>query len=408
MLAADITPGVKVCFNDGSGTFRRSLNNSVNAGGGVLELGDVDGDGDLDLLTANGYSTTTVSVRLNNGAGTFSGGSDLTVGQRPFDMELGDVDGDGDLDLLMANAGASPPGNIVSVRFNNGAGTFSGGSDVGVGSGPCSVAVGDVDGDGDLDLLTANRGSNTVSVRLNNGSGSFSGGSDVGVGNTPWSIAVGDVDSDGDLDLLTANMGGFFTMPDSTVSVRLNDCSGTFSGTQNDVVRGEVDGDGDLDLLTVNRFDWPNGTVSVRLNNGAGIFGGTTAVRAPFDPQDIVTGDVDGDGDLDFLTAENSLDSVSVRVVLNGGTGPMLATAPALEEAAPDAWPNPAPDGRFTVRADQPGARYTVLDAVGREVAAGALPTAETALDLNQQPPGLYLLRLQWPDGRIATRRLVR
>lgn len=79
-----------------------------------------------------------------------------------------------------------------------------------------------------------------------------------------------------------------------------------------------------------------------------------------------------------------------------------------MAEAAPDVYPNPAPDGRFTIRATQPGARYTVLDAVGREVATGALTGPETALDLRHQPPGLYLLRLTGPDGRTATRQLVR
>ncbi|WP_174805440.1 FG-GAP-like repeat-containing protein, partial [Hymenobacter sp. UV11] len=73
-----------------------------------------------------------------------------------------------------------------------------------------------VDGDGALDLLTANYNGNSVSVRLNDGSGSFGGGSNPAVGSNPYSVAVGDVDGDGDLDLLAANNTG------SSVSVRLN------------------------------------------------------------------------------------------------------------------------------------------------------------------------------------------
>ncbi|WP_174805428.1 FG-GAP-like repeat-containing protein, partial [Hymenobacter sp. UV11] len=71
---------------------------------------------------------------------------------------------------------------------------------------PISVAVGDVDGDGDLDLLAANNTGSSVSVRLNDGSGSFGGTQDVTVGYNPTSVAVGDVDGDGDLDLLAANV----------------------------------------------------------------------------------------------------------------------------------------------------------------------------------------------------------
>ena len=67
------------------------------------------------------------------------------------------------------------------------------------------MAVGDVDGDGDLDFLAANYNSATVSVRLNDGSGNFTGTTEVGVGSDPISVAVGDVDGDGDLDFLAAN-----------------------------------------------------------------------------------------------------------------------------------------------------------------------------------------------------------
>jgi hypothetical protein len=248
------------------------------------------------------------------GTGAFSGGSDPGVGNNPYSVALGDVDGDGDLDLLTANAGS----NTVSVRLNDGAGNFSGGSDPGVGSAPYSVAVGDVDGDGDLDLLTANAGSNTVSVRLNDGAGHFSGGSNPSVGSGPYGVALGDVDGDGDLDLLAANYDS------NTVSVRLNDGAGTFSGGSNPsvgsgpygVALGDVDGDGDLDLLAANDN---SSTISVRLNDGAGTFSGGSDPSVGGNPRNVVVGDVDGDGDLDLLTANYYGNSVSVR--LNDGAG---------------------------------------------------------------------------------------
>ena len=95
---------------------------------------------------------------------------------------------------------------------------------VGVGMEPTHVALGDMDGDGDLDVLTANSGANTVSIRLNDGTGSFGGGTDFGVGTYPYGMAVGDVDGDGDLDVLTANYGASGT--GNTVSVRLNNGTG--------------------------------------------------------------------------------------------------------------------------------------------------------------------------------------
>src|SRR5207244_1171623 len=104
------------------------------------------------------------SVRLNNGSGSFSGSQEVNVGLRPIGLVLGDIDSDGDLDLLTANSASN---GTVSVRLNNSAGTFSGTTEVLVANTPHAVALGDVDADGDLDLLAANTGTGSVSVRLN-------------------------------------------------------------------------------------------------------------------------------------------------------------------------------------------------------------------------------------------------
>jgi hypothetical protein len=315
LLAASYNDNtVSVRLNNGNGTFGSAPNVAVGSNPQATALGDVDGDGDLDLLTANSAANT-VSVRLNNGNGTFSGGADVAVGASPQGIALGDVDSDGDLDLLVANLFD----NSVSVRLNGGndsgsnTGTFSRGSEVAVGKYAHSVVLGDVDNDGDLDLLAANTNDNTVSIRRNDGYGSFSGGSDVAVGNGPQSVVVGDLDGDGDLDLLAANAGP------NTVSVRLNNGSGTFSGSAEvavggsprSVLMGDVDGDGDLDLVAANYTD---NTVSVCLNNGAGAFGGSSTVAVGTTPQSLAMGDVDGDGDLDLLTANSGANTVSIRL----------------------------------------------------------------------------------------------
>jgi hypothetical protein len=319
---------VSVRLNNGSGLFSGGSDPAVGSNPTSVVLGDVDGDGDLDLLTAN-LGAATVSVRLNNGSGVFSGGSNPAVTGTPADVALGDVDGDGDLDLLATTSGTTS--NTVSVRLNNGSGVFSGGSDPVVGNQPYRLAVGDVDGDGDLDLLTANYGGATVSVRLNNGSGVFSGGSDPAVGNNPRSVALGDVDGDGDLDLLTASQSG------GTVSVRLNNGSGVFSGGSNpavggqplSVALGDVDGDGDLDLLAANAS---SNTVSVRLNNGSGVFSGGVDPAVGRNPYSVAVGDVDGDGDLDLLTANNGSSTVSVRLNQN-------PTPPSISSLSPTSGP---------------------------------------------------------------------
>ncbi|MDO7884318.1 T9SS type A sorting domain-containing protein [Hymenobacter cheonanensis] len=311
LLTTDYSNGtgstVSVRFNTGNGTFSGGASYAVGAGPFGAALGDVDGDGDLDLLTTS-YNTNTVSVRLNTGSGTFSGGSDLVVGANPYSVAVGDVDGDGDLDLLSAH----PISNTVSVRFNNGSGGFSGSATVSMNGSPTSIVVGDVDGDGDLDLLTANTTSSSVNIRLNDGSGSFSGGSDLALGALPFRLVLGDVDGDGDLDLLTANTNA------STVSVRLNTGSGTFSGGSDvavsggptNIALGDVDGDGDLDLLAANQTI---STVSVRLNTGSGSFTAGADPGVSANSYGVALGDVDGDGDLDLIATCYSANSISIR-----------------------------------------------------------------------------------------------
>ena len=324
----------------GRGTFvapATNANPAVGANPFAVALGDVDVDGDLDFIAANNNSGT-VSVRLNDGSGSFAApvtNPNPAVGSSPVSVAVGDVDGDGDLDFIAANNNA----NTVSVRLNDGSGSFAAPAtnpNPAVGSNPYGVALGDVDGDGDLDLLTANIGAGTVSVRLNNGNGSFGGGSNLAVGSQPISVAVADVDGDGDLDLLTANYNAA-----GTVSVRLNDGTGNFGGGSDpavgnnpySVALGDADGDGDLDFITANAN--ATGTVSVRLNDGTGSFAAPATNPNPAvgsNPVGVALGDLDGDGDLDVLTA-NGIASGTVSVRLN------LPPAPTITSFTPTTGP---------------------------------------------------------------------
>ncbi|MBJ6107847.1 VCBS repeat-containing protein [Hymenobacter sp. BT523] len=311
--------------NDGNGVFSNGSDNSAGLSPQSVVLADVDGDGDLDVLAASSTSTGTVTVLLNDGSGTLTNAPSVNVGSSPQGVALGDVDGDGDLDLLAANSGS----NTVSVRFNNGSGTFGGGSNVAVANAPTCVALNDVDGDGDLDLLTAGNGtSGTISVRLNAGDGTFGGSTQAAVGNSPLGLALGDVDGDGDADVLTANYTA------NTVSVRLNS-GGVLGGTQEvnvgdhprSVALSDVDGDGDLDLLTANEFA---STVSVRLNNGSGVFAGGTDYGVGNFSNTVALGDVDGDGDVDVVTSNGTNTSTTtVSVRFNQAPPVLTALTPA-------------------------------------------------------------------------------
>ncbi|GGF04000.1 FG-GAP-like repeat-containing protein [Hymenobacter cavernae] len=311
--SAPIPGNVSIRLNDGNGNFSGNQEVLVGTNPTAATLADVDNDGDMDLLTANNVNSSvssTVSVRLNNGTGSFTALPDVSVGTFPNDLAVGDLDGDGDLDFLTANGGSSST-RTVSVRLNDGAGNFSGTQQVMVSATASSVVARDVDGDGDLDILTAN-GNHTVSVRLNNGNASFSGSQEVAVSGS-YQVATGDIDADGDLDFVTATFatGG-------SISIRRNDGAGNFSGNQEitassviNVALSDMDGDSDLDLVTA---DYGQNTVSVRLNDGTGTFGSAQTVAVGTNPYDLAVGDVNGDGSLDILTKPVSGQTINVRL----------------------------------------------------------------------------------------------
>jgi hypothetical protein len=398
------------------GTFAGGSTVAVGVQPNGVVVGDIDGDGDLDLLTANNvFGAGTVSVRRNDGQGNFSGSQELAgIGNSPTSLALGDVDNDGDLDILTANQNSGA--GSVSVLFNNGTGSFSfryPGIDIG--GDLTDIAVGDVDADGDLDFATTSTGfGNSISIRLNNGQGVFTGTQQVAAnGFATTGIVFGDVDGDGDLDLLTANIGS------NTVSLRLNNGQGGFSGTQEvavgngplNVALGDVDGDGDLDLATPNINQ---NTVSVRLNNGQGSFSGSQEVVVGATPVSVSLGDVDGNGTLDMVTANNTGNTVSVRLNQAPAAVAVLGMAPAWLTEHVTLYPNPAHDmARLLLPAGltQQPVQVQLINAVGEVVREQQVPAkaAVTSVELSVRDlaQGLYLVRVRTSQGFITKRLLV-
>ena len=179
---------------------------------GSVAIGDLNGDGKPELVTANGrYETNTVSVLANRGDGTFRAQRDYATGLGPNSVAIGDLNGDGKPELATANSRASS----VSVLANRGDGTFQAKLDYATGSGPYSIAIGDLNGDGKPELATANPDANTVSVLANRGDGSFQAKLDYATGDYPVSVAIGDLNGDAKPDLVTAHYP-------NTVSVLIN------------------------------------------------------------------------------------------------------------------------------------------------------------------------------------------
>ena len=141
-----------------------------------MAVGDFNGDGKLDLAVAN-YGSNTVSVLLGNGNGAFAAATTYSTGgiASPIALAVGDFNGDGKLDLAVANYaeqhGEHSPGQRLG-RVRRARDLLHRRQRV-----PMSVAVGDFNGDGKLDLAVANRNSDNVAVLLGNGTGTFAAAS---------------------------------------------------------------------------------------------------------------------------------------------------------------------------------------------------------------------------------------
>jgi len=210
-------------------SFAAKVDFATATGLNSLAIGDLDGDGKPDLAVAN-QTRNTVSVFRNTSssgsitAASFAAKVDFATGGAPLSVAIGDLDGDGKPDLAVANSGAL----TVSVFRNTStsgsitAASFAAKVDFTTGQGPCSVAIGDLDGDGKPDLAVANLGVNTVSILRNTSSsgsitvGSFAAKVDFATGNVPYSVVIGDLDGDGKPDLALANSSS------NTVSVLRN------------------------------------------------------------------------------------------------------------------------------------------------------------------------------------------
>ena len=327
-----------------------------------VATGDFNGDGKMDLAVVNACggqpcqfnqgvfagTVGTLSILLGKGDGTFSPapGSPIAVGVLPNTVVVGDFNHDGKLDLAVVNGCGSdatcdtsiPTANgSVTILLGNGDGSFTPapGSPVTVGIAPTSVALGDFNGDGKLDLAVTNEASNSVTVLLGNGDGSFTPapGSPVAVANLPYAIAVVDFNRDGKLDLAVTNLS------DLGESILLGNGDGTFAVTsvtsvgsgQEAVAVADFNGDGKLDLAI---GGYGCGCAAILLGNGDGTFAGPyltypTDLGAPYS---IVTGDFNGDGKLDLAMVGSNI----VAILPGKGDGTFIG--PPLLFATDDAF----------------------------------------------------------------------
>jgi hypothetical protein len=333
-IAFDGPQGVNVMRGHGDGTFGAPAAVSrVTDGTSAMVARDIDGDGHADLLGIVSFENA-VAVALGRGDGTFVPPAIFPVGTSPEAVTVGDLDGDGRLDLVATNVGSDD----VSLLLGTGGGTFRPGGRYVAGSSPAFSALGDVDGDGTLDLVVAdqdigNQSGGEVSVLPGHGDGTFAGARSVPLAGTePRAVALGDVDGDGRLDVLTGNSAG-------SVTVARGDGRGMFAApalldlgslaTATAAALADLDGDGRMDLVIAQVGFTPDvNAVATLRGAGDGGFGPPLTFQVGKQPSGLAIADFDGDGRPDVASADVGDDTVSVLLGRGDGSlGPARAFA---------------------------------------------------------------------------------
>jgi hypothetical protein len=273
----------------GTGIFRTAYTEIASGNATGIAVGDFDGDGTVDVVTANaglGGNELTILVGFSDGTVSRTG-QVVPLNGVPAGMIQAKFDEDALDDVIVAN------GTDASISFLRGLGNNDyfapPGPSITVGQSPTGFAAADLTGDGVLDLVVANEG---------------------GGGSSPGSVSILRGEGDGTFVLLA--------QPDPQEPGETLDALPAELGTR-DAVIGDVTGSSALDIIAVNSLD---DSISIYTGQGNGVFAPLRVVEVGAAPQDAALSDVNGDGRLDLIIADGNADQIEVRL---GDTNAMFA-----------------------------------------------------------------------------------
>lgn len=317
---------VSLLLNNGTGGFRAPVSFVAGTAYGGLKTGDFNSDGRLDLatLTLNGGDTSVINTKLAQitvllGEGAdFLAPRDTVLTQTAYEVALGDFNSDGRMDAAVWQDDG------IAILLGNPAGGFRAPTLVSIPS-QIALEVRDFNGDGRLDLIT--KGDGTLTVLLGDGRGAFQVSATLTTGSSR-SAVIADFNRDGRLDVVTLNaartptlfasnsVGGFAAPISFGAGMNLD----TFAA-------GDFNGDGAPDIVAFTSISCGTGTTSLILFPGDGLGGFGPGIRsyANTPPQFMLTGDLNGDGRTDLITANGCTFSGTISVAFGSASGKFVS-----------------------------------------------------------------------------------
>ncbi|NEQ38838.1 MAG: VCBS repeat-containing protein, partial [Okeania sp. SIO3I5] len=291
---------IALYLNDGSNNFTEQVISTNASNARSVFAADVEGDGDVDIFSASRFDDK-IALYLNDGSNNFTEQIISNSANGARSVFAVDVDNDGDVDVLSG----LEFGDIVAVYLNDGSNNFTQQIISTTADGAYSVFAVDVDNDGDIDALSASRYDNKIALYLNDGSNNFTEQVISTNANGARSVFAADVDSDGDIDVLSASYD------DDKIALYLNDGSNTFTeqvistnaNGARSVFAADVDSDGDLDVLSASFYD---DKIAIYLNDGSNNFTEQAISNSDDGAMSVFAADVDNDGDVDVLSSSSN------------------------------------------------------------------------------------------------------
>lgn len=312
----------------------------------AVKMGDLDSDGQVDLVVSNSPSNTVSVFRNITSPGIFTSSSfapkiDFATGANPLYLALEDVDGDGKLDIVVPNSGSGTVSVLRNLSAGIGSISFAAKVDFTVGAGPQEVAVADIDSDGKPEIITVNSASNTISILKNNStpgavnSGSFAAKVDYVVKNTPTGVHVSDLNGDGKADIAVANLNGFEVsvfqnnsakgvINASSLSARLDYPTGANPWR---VAIGDLDMDNKPEIVAItygnNMRVFKNSTTGSTLTTSS--FSQFTDFKTSANPIQCIVAEITGDGRPDIAVSTKDANTISIFRNVSEGSAILFA-----------------------------------------------------------------------------------